>query len=766
MRLLPRMRGSRRGLAGAMAMAVLLSVGAQASASPLVPATIENLKAWHETIAGVPHPSAKGCFTANYPQLVWRKTKCAAAPTTPMSPRPPGPTPLVIGSGNDIVAQTPAGPIFEAFGSFENVSGVTSVSSPLTPGGAGVANAYTLQLNTNYFKTPACDTASIPDLCGGFQQFVFANDGTSGRVYIEYWLLSYNTTCPAGFTAFTIGGDIYCRQATPAAVVPTNTPITNMANMLLSGNISGATDRVTMTIGGSAYTATGTSIVDPGPEWIMAEFNVFGYGYGSMATFNSTASTHVRTRINYGGSAPPICTAVGFTAETNNLNFALPRPPGGGAGPAVIFAQNISGGAAANCDAAEVWGDTHQITFAGTNYDFQATGDFTEALIEPTAVPFGVSALAAPPQTLFEVQTRKVSGAPNWPNTSVNKSAGVRMGSTRVAVCDGTRLVVNGTTTNLNPNTSMWLPAGVDIHRRGSNVWIVRDKSGNSVRIQANSGYTDVKVGLGTWPVRVRGLLGNPNNNPNFLEAKDGTQFAVPISFSDLYNRYGASWRANPLNSLIQPCNTVSTGNPSGPFFTGNLAPAVREQAEAICRQTGVAATWLDSCTLDAAVVGAHAAPAFVGMEPPVVDANPNDNYARTATATASSTFSGYSPARVNDGARDTRLGPAYSWANDINTYPPNKPEWVMLNLGAVKTMRRAVVYTSESYPIRDFDIQVSSNGASWVTVGSVRGNTQLSRTINFATAYSAQYVRVLGIRGPTHQDGYVRVNEFEVYPQ
>jgi hypothetical protein len=464
--------------------------------------------------------------------------------------------------------------------------------------------------------------------------------------------------------------------------------------------------------------------------------------------------------------------AYGFTSETNNLNFALPRPQStSGANPpflpAVILNQNSSGGASTSCDAAEVWGDTHQITFAGTHYDFQATGDFTEALIEPTPVPQPAPALAAAPQTYFEVQTRKVSGAPNWPNTSVNKSAGVRMGSTRVAVCDGTRLVVNGTTVVLNPDTSMWLSAGVDIYRRGSNVYIVRDSSGNSVRIQANSGYTDVKVGLGTWPVRVRGLLGNPDNNPNLLEARDGTQFAIPISFSDLYNRYGASWRASPLSSLLRPCNTVATGTPSGPFFTGNLAPAVREQAEAVCRQNGVAATWLDTCTLDAAVVGAHAAPAFVGMEPPVVDASPNENLARAATATASSTFSEYSPARVNDGARNTRLGPAYSWANNIGTYPPNRPEWVMLNFGAAKTFGRVVVYTSEGYPIRDFDVQVLV-GEAWVTPagGSVRGNTQLSRTINFAAAQSSQYVRVLGMRGPNHQDGYVRVNEFEVYPQ
>ncbi len=90
-----------------------------------------------------------------------------------------------------------------------------------------------------------------------------------------------------------------------------------------------------------------------------------------------------------------------------------------------MFLQNDTGGAAANCDSAEVWGDTHQVAFGGTLYDFQATGDFVEAQVGSN----------------FEVQTRKVSGAPNWPNTSVNRSVATRMGNTRVAVCDGTRLV-------------------------------------------------------------------------------------------------------------------------------------------------------------------------------------------------------------------------------------------------------------------------------------------------------------------------------------
>lgn len=141
-----------------------------------------------------------------------------------------------------------------------------------------------------------------------------------------------------------------------------------------------------------------------------------------------------------------------------------------------------------------------------------------------------------------------------------------------------------------------------------------------------------------------------------------------------------------------------------------------------------------------------------------------NDNFALQATVAASSTYPGYSPQRVNDGDRNTSLGGAYSWANNSGgvNYPP---QWVQLDFGVTKTFRRVVVYTSAGYPIRDFDIQVW-NGVAWATPagGQVRGNTALQVTVNLAVSQSSRLVRVYGLSGPTHQPGYVRVNEFEVY--
>ncbi|MEV7232398.1 discoidin domain-containing protein [Polymorphospora sp. NPDC051019] len=140
-----------------------------------------------------------------------------------------------------------------------------------------------------------------------------------------------------------------------------------------------------------------------------------------------------------------------------------------------------------------------------------------------------------------------------------------------------------------------------------------------------------------------------------------------------------------------------------------------------------------------------------------------HDNLARSGTVSASSTFSGYSVNRINDGSTNTTLGGLHSWANAGGTYPPLTPEWVQVDFGVNKAVSRVVVYTSQGYPIRDFDIQVW-NGITFITVAQVTGNTQLVRTVTFGQR-TTRLVRLLGKHGPTHQPGYVRVNEFEAYP-
>ena len=82
----------------------------------------------------------------------------------------------------------------------------------------------------------------------------------TGRAFIQYWLIKYNTACPAGqnWNQFSFPGstDIYCfRNDQRGAVSVPNQPITNLAQLSLSGTVSASSDSVTMFAGNSAFTA-------------------------------------------------------------------------------------------------------------------------------------------------------------------------------------------------------------------------------------------------------------------------------------------------------------------------------------------------------------------------------------------------------------------------------------------------------------------------------------------------------------------------------
>lgn len=139
-----------------------------------------------------------------------------------------------------------------------------------------------------------------------------------------------------------------------------------------------------------------------------------------------------------------------------------------------------------------------------------------------------------------------------------------------------------------------------------------------------------------------------------------------------------------------------------------------------------------------------------------------NTNLALAATVAASSTYPGYAPERVNDGNQSTALGGGTSWSNygyDAG-YPP---QWIQLDFGVNKTFTRVVVFTSSGYPIRDYDIQTFNPTLGWQTAASINGNTALSVTTTFP-ARTARLIRIYARSGPTHQPGFTRVNEFEVY--
>jgi hypothetical protein len=140
--------------------------------------------------------------------------------------------------------------------------------------------------------------------------------------------------------------------------------------------------------------------------------------------------------------------------------------------------------------------------------------------------------------------------------------------------------------------------------------------------VTANDGWMNVQVGLGTWPARVTGLLANPDDNVKELALRDGTVLQVPLSFTDLYARYGASWRVAPADSLLNDCGAETEhADPQKPFSVRDLDPTTLQQARAICAKLDQAAApgVLDACTLDVAVLGTeNAALAYTQALTPV----------------------------------------------------------------------------------------------------------------------------------------------------
>jgi hypothetical protein len=554
-------------------------------------------KAWRETLSRIPLPK-EGCFNAEYPNTQWIEVPCTKAPNRPFAPAHglvPRPNSVGGGGTNDSTARV-TGLISSVTGSFENIAGVTSESD-------GTANDYSLQINTRPFTTSACGGGNPG--CTGWQQFLYS---TLGFVFMQYWLIDYGPACPAGYMSGGPPNDCY-QNSNNAVGVPTFLPITGLGNLSLYGKATtGGLDEVKLfTLSNSYGTTASDTALSLAASWRDAEFNIFGDGNNLDAAFNSGSRMAVRISVNDGTTNPPLCVAASYTGETNNLTVIPPCCPYGGASPAVVFWQSNNPGATSACVGGSSIGDTHLTNFNGLLFDFQASGDFLLAETDPG----------------FVVQTRQKSGAPNWPNAAVNKAVAMQIEKTRVAVClEPSRFVVDGKPNNLASGKSLALP-GVNVTRNG-NVYVFKRQSGESVRAEVNNGWINVGVDLGRVRVAmVRGLLGNVNGNTgeDDLAARDKTVLQQPVSFTDLYRRYGDSWRVPADASLpARLCGgKVENGNPEKPFYANDLNPKDYKQARAICMEAGVKEpVLLDACTLDTAVLGDKAAArVFVRANPP-----------------------------------------------------------------------------------------------------------------------------------------------------
>ena len=182
------------------------------------PAPSVALEAWRATMLQTPLPTT-GCFHAVHPSVDWEQVPCITVP-----PKPQPPNPDTVGGGNDFWAGVVgATAMSQAGGAFLAASGVTSEY------GAGVANEFALQLNSNLFQTPACrlPPGGLPG-CIGWQQFIFSN---GNAVYMQYWLIDYGPNCPTGWNYF---GNNQCFMNSPGQGVPREN-ITALPQLWLTG---------------------------------------------------------------------------------------------------------------------------------------------------------------------------------------------------------------------------------------------------------------------------------------------------------------------------------------------------------------------------------------------------------------------------------------------------------------------------------------------------------------------------------------------------
>ena len=288
--------------------------------------------AWRHQMQHLAVP-AKGCFTGSYPTIGWQQVPCHAAPKIPFAPREAprivsrdgvrpvaalkpaaGPVGEEIGNGDDYSAQVASGSISTATGSFPYVSPGS------TETGTDGANDFSLQLNTEFFSnSPACAGALTPSNCLAWQQFVYS--ASYDGVFMQYWLINYDTTCPAGWITYST--DCY-ENSVGGFLTATAPTISTLESVSLTGTVdSGGNDSVVMEYGGNNISAVGAdSVLDVAGNWTVAEFAILGDGNGSAADFSSGTTLDVETAVNNGATAAPTCDFDGFTAETNNLSFA------------------------------------------------------------------------------------------------------------------------------------------------------------------------------------------------------------------------------------------------------------------------------------------------------------------------------------------------------------------------------------------------------------------------------------------------------------
>lgn len=320
---------------------------------------------WQTAIAHV-RELRGGCYHASYPALQWHAVKCAVGPKWPLAPAL-GPVsaghgaPATVGSGGDYVAKV-TGLISQATGSFADVSPRITETGKVNNLGQLTANAFTLQLNSQFFSgSPACSGSINPSGCQAWQQFAyFYQNTTTAYVFMQYWLIGYGATCPSGSSGWTHPpkDTTDCFLNSKMAKI---TPLTasQLATVQLSGSAaSGGEDGVSLAVGsGQAELVTNSdSVLDLARRWNETQWGVYGDGSDGVAKFGANTTLEAKTAITTTGSSAPTCAPGNFTGESNNLSLTSTPALGHQPLPTIASMQTNGTTGARSCVAARASG--------------------------------------------------------------------------------------------------------------------------------------------------------------------------------------------------------------------------------------------------------------------------------------------------------------------------------------------------------------------------------------------------------------------------
>jgi hypothetical protein len=342
-----------RTIKRSLGIAALLALAAASAGAGSAAAATQGVRTKAQWQAAIGQARGSGCYHASYPALQWHAVRCAVAPKFPVAPRVPSRSatrtgPATVGNGVDYSAVITPGIISQAIGTFKDVSSGITETGKVGNAGSKVKNAFSLQLNTSFMSgNPACSASGDPANCLAWQQFVYDYQDGTGFIFMQYWLINYDATCPTGWMAYSTD----CYANSPASTVAQLTAKELGTLKLTASATKGGNDKVSLSVGsGAAATVSNSdSVEDLAKYWNTTEWDVFGDGGGGEAFFSTDTTLEAETSITASGSSSAACMKEGFTAETNNLKLAHTPALGSESKPTLASRQTNGTAGTASC---------------------------------------------------------------------------------------------------------------------------------------------------------------------------------------------------------------------------------------------------------------------------------------------------------------------------------------------------------------------------------------------------------------------------------